>query len=197
MTTSFVSTTLSLFLILNAIGSVPFFIGLLAKLPPKRQRQIVIRELLIALIILLIFTFFGDELLRILGITQPIIGIGGGILLFIIALSMIFPKDEAHHSPKEEPLFVPLAMPLIAGPGSISAVMVYVEHSQSSLLVAGALLCAWIPSLIILLIASNIKYWLGEKAVLGLARFGGMLLALISVQMLTQGLIALIKTNFC
>jgi len=197
MTSSFGSITLSLFLVLNAIGLIPFFIGLLANFSPKRQRQIVLRELIIALIVLLIFTFFGDELMKVLGISQPIIGIGGGILLFIIALSMIFPKTEDHSSSKKEPLFVPLAMPLIAGPGSISAVMVYSEHVQSSLLVSGALICAWIPSLLILLIASNIKYWLGEKALSGLARFGGMLLSLISVQMLTQGLISLIKLNFC
>ena len=197
MTTSFISIAVSLFLILNAIGSIPFFIGILAKFPPERQRRIVFRELTLALIVLLIFTFFGNEILHLLGISQPIIGIGGGILLFIIALSMIFPKPEDHSTSRQEPLFVPLAMPLIAGPGSISAVMVYAEHAQNTFLVSLALICAWIPSLIILLASSNIKYWLGERALTGLARFGGMLLTLISVQMLAQGLIALIKMNFC
>ncbi len=197
MQPTFISIALSLFLILNSIGNIPFFIGLLAKFPPKRQRQIVLREMVIALILLLIFTFFGNEILSLLGISQAIIGIGGGLLLFIIALSMIFPKTEDAHSPRQEPMIVPLAIPLIAGPGTISAVMVYAEHAQSALLVALALISAWLPSLLILLLASNIKYWLGEKAITAFARFGGMLLTLISVQMLTQGLICLIKASFC
>ena len=196
MTTSFASITLSIFLVMNAIGSIPFFVGLLAKFPPKRQRSIVLREMLIALGILLIFTFFGDEIIKLLGVSQAVIGIGGGILLFLIALGMIFPKEESPHNVRQEPMIVPLAMPLVAGPGTISAVMVYAEHTQNSLIVGTALLCAWLPSLLILLLASNIKYWLGEKAMTALARFGGMLLILISMQMFTQGAISLIKTNF-
>lgn len=196
MTPSFISIALSIFLVMNAIGSIPFFVGLLAKFPPKKQRQIVVRELGIALAILLIFTFFGDEIIKLLGISQAVMGIGGGLLLFLIALGMIFPKEESLHTARQEPMIVPLAMPLIAGPGTITAVMVYAERTQNSLLVAAALLCAWIPSLFILLLASNIKYWLGEKAMMALARFGGMLLILISMQMFTQGTISLIKVNF-
>ncbi len=197
MTPSFISITLSLFLVLNSIGCIPFFIGLLSRFPPKRQRRIVFREMSIAFVILLVFTFFGEDLLHLLGISQAIIGMAGGLLLFIIALGMIFPKPESTHTHKQEPLVVPLAMPLVAGPGTISAVMVYAEHAQNTVLVASALLVAWIPSLLILLLASNIKYWLGEKAITALARFGGMLLTLISVQMFSQGIVSLIKTQFC
>ena len=196
MTFSFTSITLSIFLVMNAIGNIPFFVALLSNVPPKKQRGIVLREMCIALGILLIFTFCGEEIIRLLGISQAVIGIGGGILLFLIALGMIFPKEESPHSPRQEPMIVPLAMPLIAGPGTISAVMVYAEHTQRTLLVASALLCAWIPSLLLLLAASNIKFWLGEKAMIALSRFGGMLLILISMQMFTQGAIALVKTNF-
>ncbi|MBS3904848.1 MAG: MarC family protein [Simkania sp.] len=197
MPSSFSAIAISLFLVLNSIGCIPFFIGLLSNSTPKRQRQIVLREMLIALSILLVFTFFGNEILSLLGISEAIIGIGGGLLLFIIALGMIFPKTEEPHAPKQEPMIIPLAVPLIAGPGTISAVMVYAEHSQRPILVAAALICAWIVSLAVLLLSSNIKYCLGEKALTAFAKFGGMLLTLISVQMFTQGLISLIKQNFC
>jgi multiple antibiotic resistance protein len=152
--------------------------------------------MLIALGVLLIFTFFGDELLHIMGISQAVIGISGGILLFIIALGMIFPKPEAVHTTREEPLIVPLSMPLVAGPGSISAVMVFAEHAQNNLLVAAALITAWIPTLLILMLSSNIRHFLGEKGLVACARLGGMILTLISVQMLTQGVIHLVHENF-
>jgi multiple antibiotic resistance protein len=195
-TTSFFAIAISLFLVLNAIGNIPLFVSLLTKFPVSKQRTIILREMLIALGILLIFTFFGDVILELLGISQAVIGIGGGILLFIIALGMIFPKQDEINSPREEPLIVPLAMPLVAGPGTISAVMVYSEHVQNGALVAGALTVAWIPSLLILLLSANIRNYLGEKGLAACARLGGMLLTLISVQMFTRGFIILIHDNF-
>jgi multiple antibiotic resistance protein len=193
---AFFSLALSLFLVMNAIGTAPLFLGLLSHLPLDRQKIIVLREMVIALGILLTFTFFGQEIIHGLGISQPVIGIGGGLLLFLIALGIIFPKEEREHQPKEEPLIVPLAMPLVAGPGTISAVMVYAQQMQPSLLVGGALCFAWVISLCILLLASNIKIWIGERGMNALGRFGGMLLILISVQMFTQGMITLIKIHF-
>ncbi len=195
-TNSFFAIAISLFLVMNAMGNVPLFIGLLTKFPVVKQRRIILREMLIALGILLVFTFFGDELLKGLGISQAVIGIGGGILLFLIALGMIFPRQDTVKSPREEPLIVPLAMPLVAGPGSISAVMVYAEHSQSNLLTAGALLAAWIPSFVILMLSANIRDYLGEKGLTACARLGGMILTLISVQMFTQGIVRLVHENF-
>ncbi len=192
---SFFTIAISLFLILNALGSIPLFVGLLTKFPPKKQRRIILRELVIALVILLIFTFFGDEILNMLGISQAVIGIAGGTLLFLIALGMIFPRStELPKNQQQEPMIVPLAMPLIAGPGTISALIVYAEHTHNSFLVAGALIAAWIPSAILLILASNVKYILGEKGLLACTRLGGMLLTLISVQMFTQGLVTLLTS---
>ncbi len=196
---TFFSTAVSLFLVLNVVGNIPLFVGLLSHFSASRQRAIILREMLIALGILLIFMFFGDILLELLGISQAVIGIGGGILLFIIALGLIFPKPDKPDkvdTPREEPLIVPLAMPLIAGPGTISAVMVYTEHVQNALVVAGALLAAWALGLIILLLSANIRNFLGEKAMAACARLGGMILTLISVQMFTHGVIQLVRDNF-
>src|SRR5690348_10073549 len=91
---SFLTITAAIFFVLNATGQIPLFLAMLARFDQKRQCKIIIRELTIALAILLIFTFFGDAVLRILGITRPIIGMAGGILLFIISLGMIFPKPS-------------------------------------------------------------------------------------------------------
>jgi multiple antibiotic resistance protein len=192
----FYQVALSLFFVINALGNIPLFIGLLSKYPAKRQRKIIIRELLIALGILLIFNFFGDELLHALGVSQPIIGIAGGVLLFIIALGMIFPKSGPHKAPTQEPMIVPLAMPLIAGPGAIASVMVYSEQMQSPWLTMSAIILAWIPSALILFSASNIRRILGEKGLVACERLGGMLICLIAVKIFTCGLFALIHKNF-
>lgn len=191
---SIYSTAVALFLILNAIGNIPLFIAMLARYSPKKQRQIIIRELLFALVILVVFAFLGDSVLKLLGISQPIIGMAGGVLLFIISLGMIFPKEDTLDPPKHEPMIVPLATPVITGPGSITAVMLYAERF-GGLEMAGIIVMAWIPSLLILLAASNIKYLLGEKGMIACERFGGMLVCLISLQMFSSGAIKLIQAT--
>jgi multiple antibiotic resistance protein len=194
---SFFAVALSLFVVLNALGNIPLFIGFLGKYDIKEQRRIITRELLIALAILLLFNFFGDYILKMLGISQPIIGIAGGTLLFIIALGMIFTKHENHDTHRQEPLIVPLATPMVAGPGAIATVMVYAEQMQNSLFMMGAIFVAWLPCYLILLASSNIKYVLGKKGLAACEKLGGMIITLIAVQMFTAGVIKLIQTTFC
>lgn len=185
---SFYAMTFSLFFVLNSLGNIPLFIGLLTRFDVKRQRQIIFRELLIALFILLLFNFFGDDVLKMLGISQPVIGVAGGTLLFIIALGMIFPRPPDNHELKRsEPLIVPLATPIVAGPGAIATVMVYSEQVQNAWLMTSIILLAWIPTFIILLLSSNIKYFLGPKGLMACQRLGGMLISLIAVQMICTG----------
>lgn len=185
---SFFAMSLSLFFVLNSLGNIPLFVGLLTKFDVKRQRRIIFRELLIALFILLLFNFFGDNLLKMLGISQPVIGVAGGTLLFIIALGMIFPRPPDNHEYKRsEPLIVPLATPIVAGPGAISTVMVYAEQVQSVWLMTSIILIAWIPTFIILILSSNIKHFLGPKGLMACQKLGGMLISLIAVQMICTG----------
>ncbi|MBY0529335.1 MAG: MarC family protein [Rhabdochlamydiaceae bacterium] len=194
----FFASALSLFLVLNSIGNIPLFVALLSKYNSDKQRQIILRELLIALGILLCFNYFGNLIMELLGISQPIIGIAGGILLFIIAMGMIFPtstdrQEDARH---QEPFIVPLAIPLVAGPGGIAAVMVYSEQFHNVWLMAGIILTAWIPTLIILLLSSNIKRFLGQKGLLACQKLGGMIICLLAIQMLTSGAMTLLKETF-
>ncbi len=187
----------TLFIVLNATGQIPLFISILKPYDPKTQRKMIIRELFFALVILLAFAFFGDEILSILGITKSIIGIAGGILLFLIAMTMIFPKEEKEKGlPPHEPLIVPLAIPAIAGPGSIAAVMVFTSHFSTPFIPLIAILLAWLPSLLILLAASYLQYFLGTKGLTALQRLGGMLVCLVGIQMFSKGVVDLVKENF-
>lgn len=193
----FYTITAAIFFVLNATGQVPLFLAMLARFDHKKQLMIITRELVIALGILLLFVFFGDDILKILGITRPIISIAGGVLLFLISLTMIFPKPNApEQALAQEPMIIPLAIPVITGPGSITTVMLYAHETGSSFLVAGATIAAWIPSLIILLLGSYIKKILGEKGLVAVERLGGMLVCLIGMQMLTSGLLLLVREYF-
>ncbi len=196
----FFTIAAAIFFVLNATGQIPLFLAMLARFDQKRQLKIITRELLIALALLLLFTFFGDGILRVLGITRPIIAIAGGVLLFLISLTMIFPRaEEADGHEKaatHEPMIIPLAIPVITGPGTITTVMLYAHETGDPFFVAGAAFVAWVPSLIILLLGSYIKQILGQKGLVAVERLGGMLVCLIGIQMLTSGILLLVRDYF-
>lgn len=195
---TFFTIAAAIFFVLNATGSIPLFLAILAPFEHKRQLKIIFRECVFALVILLFFTFFGDNILEVLGISRPIIGMAGGILLFIISLSMIFPKPSLPSDPKlkQEPMFIPLAIPVITGPGAITTVMLYSHETQNAPLVGSAVFCAWILSLLILLAGSYVKKLLGEKGMVAVERLGGMLVCLIGVQMFSSSTLAIVKDFF-
>lgn len=181
------SIIVSLFVILNALGNIPVFIALLKDFDAKRQRIIIIRELLIALAIMLLFSYFGEEVLSLLNINIPIFRVGGGILLALIALSMLFPKPHSAETLPEEPFIVPLAIPIITGPGTISSIIVFSQEQGPGMMVF-CILAAWIPSITFLLLSSFLKKVLGEKVLFAFERFAGMILMFIATQMFTTGL---------
>jgi multiple antibiotic resistance protein len=194
---STLSLALSLFFIMNSIGSIPLFVAILGKFSPKKQRHIIFRELLIAFLILVLFAFFGERILSALGISQPVVGIGGGTVLFLISIAMIFPKkNDPLENKRNDPFVVPLAMPLIAGPGAITTVMIYADQIDNGFYMLAAILIAWIPSLLILLSASNLKNILGTKGLNALQRLGGMLICLMAVQMVATGIVQFVKKSF-
>ena len=193
---SFSTIVFTLFFVLNAVGQIPLFLALLARFSHKRQLRIITREMIIALAILLLFTFFGEWILKMLGISRPIIAVAGGVLLFIISLTMIFPKPGNIEQLTTEPMVIPLAIPVITGPGAITTVMTYAQTTGEPTTVALAAICAWIPSLIILLMGSYVKRLLGEMGMIAVERVGGMLIALIGVNMIISGVLTLVKDFF-
>ncbi len=194
---SFVSIAFAIFFVLNATGQIPLFLAMLGRYDQKRQMRIITRELVVALIILLLFTFFGEWILEILGISQAVIAAAGGILLFLISLTMIFPKPQAgpEHM-THEPMIIPLAIPVITGPGAITTVMSFAHQTDRPMMVAAAAFCAWVPSLIILLMGSYIKKILGDRGLMAVERLGGMLVCLIGINMATSGILTLVQEFF-
>ena len=190
------SAIISLFLVFNVLGNIPFYIAVLKRYTPRRQKFILIREIFFATVILFVFGLFGDAVLSGIGISQGTLGISGGIILLLISLTMIFPKHDTEGMPDHEPYIVPIAMPCMAGPGSITAVMLYSHVFNSNLTTLFIILCAIIPSLILLVLASNIKYLVGEKGLIAIERLGGLLICLIAIQMVAGGTVKLVKENF-
>ena len=192
------STAFALFLLMDPIGNVPIFISLLKDIDPKRQQKIIFRELIIALIIIVAFNFIGDILLEFLHIEQETLLISGGIILFLIALKMIFPSKrdpEVDISQDKEPFIVPLAVPLVAGPAVLAAVMLYSHEQSSEWITIGAIILAWIASTIILLSSGFLKKVLGWRGLIACEKLMGLLLILISVQMFLSGILLFLSPH--
>lgn len=185
--TTLFTLSFSLFLLLDPIGNVPIYISVLRKVAPKRQKKIILRELLIALGVILLFAFVGEFFLKILRISSHTVLIAGGIILFIIALKMIFPPPPSSTiAEKGEPFIVPLAIPLVAGPSVLAAVIIYSHENPMSLLIL-ALVLAWLVTTAILLSSSFLHRILGHHGIVACERLMGLILTLISVQMFLEG----------
>ena len=185
------SAALLLFLILDPLGNIPIVLSLLKPLPPRRQRIVVIRELLIALAVLMGFLWGGKYALEMMHLRQESVAIAGGIVLFLIGVRMIFPRPEGlmGETPGGEPFIVPLAIPLVAGPSGMAAVMLMGSNDPSRLADWSlALMLAWGATAAILFSATVLYKWLGRSVLTALERLMGMLLVAISVQMVLDGI---------
>ena len=185
------SAALLLFLILDPLGNIPVFLSVLKPLPPKRQRIVLARELLIALVVLMGFLWAGKYALEMMHLRQESVAIAGGIVLFLIGIRMIFPRPEGlmGELPGGEPFIVPLAIPLVAGPSGMAAVMLMGSNEPSRLWDWSlALMIAWGATAVILFSATMLYKWLGRSALTALERLMGMLLVAISVQMVLDGI---------
>jgi multiple antibiotic resistance protein len=186
-----VSAALLLFLILDPLGNIPVFLSVLKPLTPKRQRVVLARELLIALLVLMGFLWGGKYALEMMHLRQESVQIAGGIVLFLIGIRMIFPRPEGlmGELPGGEPFIVPLAIPLVAGPSGMAAVMLMGSNEPARLWDWSlALLVAWGATAVILFSATLLYKWLGRSALTALERLMGMLLVAISVQMVLDGI---------
>jgi multiple antibiotic resistance protein len=177
---------------MDPLGNVPLFLSLLKQYSPREQKKIIIRELFFALAIIIFFYFLGSLLLDAIKVQEHTVLISGGIILFLIAIRMIFPE---HHSQKEEqaqfpkePFIVPLAVPFIAGPAVLATVMLYSKQPVSCLIIVCSIVIAWIFSAAILIFSSSLQKFLGEKGLIACERLMGLLITLLAVQMFLQGL---------
>ena len=191
METSFASAVVILLLVTDPIGNIPLFVALLRPVPPERRVRVILRECAIALAVLMVFVVFGRWLLELFGLSDQSLNLAGGVILFLIALRMIFrgPEGIFGDSPSGEPFVVPLAIPSIAGPAAIATVILLVSHAPQRLpewLAAVAVAMAF--SLATLLLAERISRWVGEGVLAAFERLMGLLLTAIAVEMLLRGI---------
>ncbi|MFV0478170.1 MAG: YhgN family NAAT transporter [Parahaliea sp.] len=185
-----VSAFITLLLVMDPVGNVPVFLSVLKDVDSRRRQWVIFRELLIALAVLLIFLFAGPILLKVLGLQQEAISIAGAIILFLIAIRMIFPSPYGMmgDTPDGEPFIVPLAIPLVAGPSSLAIAMLMVNTDPTRMLDwSTALVGAWAVSAAILMCAPLLLKAMGNRGLIAMERLMGMILVAISVQMFFDG----------
>ena len=190
---STLSAGILLFLIMDPLGNIPLFLSLLKNVTPERRRLVLIRELLIALVVLFVFLFGGKYLLSALQLKPESVSIAGGIVLFLIGIRMIFPSRDGIFGGdvEAEPFIVPMAIPAVAGPSTMAAVMLLANSNPGRTVDWSiALFLAWLATSILLISSTYLYRWLGASVLVALERLMGMLLVMIAVQMFLNGIVA-------
>ena len=190
------SATLLLLLVIDPFGNVPFFLAALRTVDPSRHRIVVIRELLIALVALVAFLFAGRFLIDVIQISEPSLTVAGGVILFLIAVRMVFPSSSSRIevSFEGEPFIVPLAIPFFAGPSALAVVLLITNREPERRLEwLLAVFLAWLISSVILYLASELKRFLGDRGLVALERLMGMVLIAVAVQMLMAGVTQFVR----
>ncbi|XBC40639.1 MAG: YhgN family NAAT transporter [Buchnera aphidicola (Nurudea yanoniella)] len=187
-----ISSTVLLILIMDPLGNLPIFMSILKNLKPKRRRIVLLREMIVALLIMLLFLFSGEKILKFLNLKTETVSISGGIILFLIAIKMIFPSHIYENNKlniEKEPFLVPLAIPLVAGP-SLLATLILLSHEylNNIIYLTGSLLIAWTCTVTILLLSNIFLRLFGTKGVDALERLMGLILIMLSTQMFLDGI---------
>ncbi|NKQ39946.1 MAG: NAAT family transporter [Sulfurovum sp.] len=196
---SIISTAILLLFILDPFGNIPILLSVLKNIDKQKHLKIIMREMLIGLLILLVFLFFGEAFLDLFGLETQAITIAGGIIFFVIAIKMIFPDPHGHSlfvaKGDDEPLVVPIAIPMVSGPASIATLMLlaksYPDDTGSILL---SVLLAWGATSVILLSSPKLYKILKRRGLTALERLMGMLLLMMAVEMFIKGIRDLIPT---
>ncbi|MBF2753866.1 MAG: hypothetical protein ISN29_01210 [Gammaproteobacteria bacterium AqS3] len=180
---------ITLILVIDPLGNIPVFVSLLRSIPQERKMRVLIRELLIALLIMVLFMFTGRHLLGAFGLQSESLRIGGGIVLFIIAMRMIFPVRGGimGRQPQGEPFIVPMAIPMIAGPSTLAMLLLFGTDPSQWVQLGSAVLIAWLLTAVLLLNCVRLEALMGERALTAIERLMGMILITVAVQMLLDG----------
>ncbi|MDO9115102.1 MAG: MarC family protein [Polaromonas sp.] len=190
MTYTFASATILLLLITDPLGNIPIFANALRHVAPERRAFVILREVLIAFLLLLAFMFVGDGFLRVMNLSELSLQIAGAVILFLIALRMIFPGGHPEAEPLQgEPLIVPLAIPALAGPSALATVLLLVSQAPARRMEWVAALCVTMAvCAVVLVLAERIQRVLGDRLVTAFERLMGLILVAISVEMLLRGI---------
>jgi MarC family membrane protein len=189
MNYTFVSATILLILITDPIGNIPIFANALKHVAPERRAKVILREILIAFALLLTFMFVGESFLRVMNLSELSLQIGGGVILFLIALRMVFPPAAtAEAEITTEPLIVPLAVPAVAGPSALATVLLLVSQQPDKRLEwIGALCVTMLVSAVVLVSAERIQRIIGDRLVVAAERLMGLVLVSVAIEMMLRG----------
>ncbi|WP_416559675.1 MarC family protein [Limnohabitans sp. yimb22184] len=193
---TFASATILLLLITDPLGNIPIFVNSLRAVPPERRARVILREVLIAFGLLLAFMFVGQSFLKAMSLSDVSLQIGGAVVLFLIALRMIFPPPPQDSPvPVAEPLIVPLAIPALAGPSAMATVLLLVSQAPERRLEwVAALTVTMLVCAVVLLLAERLQRVVGLRVVSAFERLMGLILVSISVEMLIRGLKSLAQS---
>jgi MarC family membrane protein len=189
MNYTFWSATILLVLITDPIGNIPIFANALKHVAPQRRHKVILREILIAFTLLLTFMFVGESFLEVMNLSELSLQIGGGVILFLIALRMVFPPPHGTEPDLVgEPLIVPLAVPAVAGPSALATVLLLVSQQPDKRLEwIGALCVTMLISAVVLVSAERIQRIIGDRLVLAMERLMGLVLVAVSIEMMLGG----------
>jgi MarC family membrane protein len=198
MSGNFFQTVVLLLLVTDPFGNLPLFISTLAHVTPERRSKVVIRECLIAFFLLLVFMFVGRYFLEALQLSSTSLRIGGGVILFLIALRMVFPSAEGifGHSLEGsgEPFIVPLAIPALAGPSALVTVLLFSKsHVMAMGLYVIALMLVAAVWLMVLLSAERLLQKLGSAVITAFERLMGLILTALAIEMLLAGITSYVQ----
>jgi MarC family membrane protein len=188
---SLISASILLFMVMDPFGNIPFFLCVLEQVPIEKQRRVITRELLIALLVLVVFLLGGPYFLKLMHISESSLRIAGSIVLFLIAIKMVFGRIEEilQGTPEGEPLIVPLAIPAVAGPSAMAIVLLLMGQEPGRWLEwLLALFLAWVSTAVILLFSTKLAGIFGERGLNAIQRLMGLILTAISVEMFLQGI---------
>lgn len=198
MTKDFIQSLILLILVTDPFGNIPIFVSALSHVAPERRWRVVVRECLIAFVLLFLFMFFGKHFLEALHLSEVSLRIGGGVILFLIALRMVFPQEGGVFGgggAANEPFIVPLAIPALAGPSSLATVLLFSSDSRMDTMIhVAALVAVAIVWLIVLLSAERMQRVLGEQTMTAVERLMGLILTAMAVEMLLAGIRDYLKT---
>ena len=187
----FLSAIILLTLVIDPFGNVPLVNAMLADVAPARRRLVILRECTIAFVILALFMVFGHKLLELMHLSETSLSIACGVILFMIAIRMVFAHPEGAFGPQArgEPLIVPLAIPLIAGPSALATVMLLASREPAKLgMWALSLTATMVIATVVLLTGDKLQRWMGERAMQAVERLMGLILTAIAVEMTLSGI---------
>lgn len=191
------SIALVLYLIMDPIGNISSFLSQMSAYSEKKRLWVTFREMLFALIAILIFAFIGENLFQILDLSETTVRLSSGLILFLVAFQILFPTTNSlrENLPEEEPYVIPLAIPLTAGPSLLATVMLYSHLEESNQMMLSGILIAWIAALITLLLGGKLQKLIGDNGLVASERLMGMILVLLAIQRFMEGIKLFMSTS--